>query len=130
MCLAAGCEHADRSDFTSAAILLNRALQVAKMCTAKPDVGNDDIITPNIVLESEATLSRLASTCALCSLEDVSQAALLKTNTADTDRETAHAKRKEEMLKLSIDHAERAKELDGADFTPRLLLFRAYLMSE
>lgn len=130
MCMAAGCEHSDRSDFPSAAILLNRALKVAKLCTGSPDVGNADVITPNIVLESEAMLSRLASTCALCSLEDISQASLLKSNNTDTDREAAQANRKEEMLNLAIGHAKRAKELDRADFTPRLLLFRAYLLGE
>lgn len=131
MCLAAGCEHADRSDFNAAAVLLSRALKVAKMCCNKnPSSSNDALVTPNVVLESEAAVCRFASSCALCSIEDASKLQRVGLDGAiDPTKDAQYQERRSKMLTLAVELAERAKQLDSGDFTARLLLFRAHVLS-
>lgn len=135
--LTTGSKQADQKDFTSAAKLLNRCLQFARSSTARLQprnaVGSKERISPpskNVVLENEARVCRLASACALRSVDDMKKGTQVK---KDVDSGSAEAEvdlRKTELLKMAVVHAERAKHLEPTDFAPRLLLFRAHLLSK
>lgn len=128
--LSIGSAQADRKDFKSAALILTKALSLAR--TAK-DVSarrassstHPYQVPENVVLDNEARVCRLASSCALCSIGNKNQAFKLfpKTDPTPLDKDDKL------MLDLSLEHARRSKELEPDDYSPRLLLFRAHLMA-
>lgn len=140
LAFAAGCECADRNDFISAANLLDRSLQVARtssMCAARNENGSDETKdeVSNVVMEHEASICRFASSCALCSFDELTKGVgPTKTRVSSDDscnRDASKVQEKRDrMIKLAIAHGTRAKELEPTDFTPRMLLFRARLMDQ
>lgn len=141
LAFAAGCECADRNDFESAATLLDRSLKVARTastCALRNRSGDGDSkeeeVSSNIVMEHEASICRFASSCALCSFDELakgvrSTGSIHDNDTSDDIAPTLKEKR-DKMIKLALDHGTRAKELERTDFTPRMLLFRARLMNQ
>ncbi|KAI0564707.1 Meiosis specific protein Spo22/ZIP4/TEX11 [Gracilaria domingensis] len=134
--LSVGSAQADRKDFRSSVLLLTRALDLAR--TAK-DISAHQASSSteplnalqNIVLENEARVCRLASSCALCSITNVTPKVDMRVS--DGNSESSEQKTLKEgrnlMLSLSLQHASRAKELEQDDYSPRLLLFRTHLLS-
>lgn len=141
LAFAAGCECADRNDFASAATLLDRSLQVARTASAcarrnrsgEEDPEKEDGLT-NIVIEHEASICRFASSCALCSFDELTKGAGITgaAHNIDTSEDVVSTsqEKKDKMIKLALEHGTRAKELERTDFTPRMLLFRARLMNK
>lgn len=136
MLLAVGSAQADRKDFYSAAMLLNRCLQLAKTALETSEehpvlIGKSDSDVSNVVVENEAAVCRLASSCALCAIDDMKKKSNSmwttdsRESSSDGTQETAFAT----LLEMSRSNAERAKQLDSSDFAPRLLLFRAHLVA-
>lgn len=133
--LTTGSSQADRKDFLSAAKLLNRCLHFARNSTARLSTGNKDLEqnptpqTSSVVIENEASVCRLAASCALCSLDECSresQISLGEVNSCEAQDRSGEV----ELLAMALQHAERAKCLEPADFAPRLLLFRAHLFAK
>lgn len=130
--LATGSTQADRKDFQSASRLLNRALVFAKTFSSNRNSDKVDVSSAigNVVLENEAAICRLASSCALCAIDDLQRKTTLtpekklNRNRGDDDDDQLLG----DLLKITLTHAERAKRLEPTDFAPRLLLFRAYLV--
>lgn len=140
LAFAAGCECADRNDFMSAAVLLNRALQIGRTsstCAMRNEQENDTEKgqkQSNVVMEHEASICRFASSCALCAIDDLSRGPeTIQTLTRDDDKGANSGEiqeKRDRMLRLAVEHGNRAKELEKTDFTPRMLLFRAYLVDK
>lgn len=129
--LATGSSQADRKDFHSASRLLNRCLIFTKTYCADWNSDRDDpSSTGNVVLENEAAVSRLASSCALCAIDSMSRKVNVTpascAEVEEVEQRTSEVER--ELLSMALGHAERAKVLDPTDFAPRLLLFRAYII--
>lgn len=133
--LSIGSAQADRKDFRSSALLLTRSLDLArkaKQIGGRRESSSDKPcnVEENVVLENEARVCRLASSCALCSINPPRKSLELlekggELNPSEADDLTEEQK---SILDLSIRHASRAKELEPEDFAPRLLLFRSYLV--
>lgn len=136
--LSAGSAQADRKMFSSAATFLNQAVILARRASAivkqqgNSQTSGDEQCSPpsNIVLENEAAVCRLLSSCALCSLDEPVDT---KLGVDEVDKGENDGKEvdnlREKMITFAVGYAERAKVLDSSDFSPRLLLFRAYLVS-
>lgn len=134
--LATGSAQADKRDFSSATIILSNSLLLAKKAkdltsnvassSADPQKGCN-----NVVLENEAAVCRLASSCALCSIDDSrrSVSMSLQPGSAQADLGSNLNEKQKSMIAASLKYASRAKELEPNDFAPRLLLFRAHLIS-
>ncbi|PXF46356.1 hypothetical protein BWQ96_03855 [Gracilariopsis chorda] len=127
--LSIGSAQADRKDFKSSALLLTKALSLAR--TAK-DVSARRAsssaqpypIPENVVLANEARICRLASSCALCSISEKKQSIkMMERNSEELEKDDKL------MLELSLEHARRSKELEPDDYSPRLLLFRTHLIA-
>lgn len=136
--LATGSAQADRKDFYSAAILLNRCLLLARSSCESLSKGPGSqsasksiAEVPNVVIENEAAVCRLASSCALCAIDDMHKKRSMAISVDDAPTEIACEKGATDvaLLEMSLSNAERAKLLDPSDFAPRLLLFRAYLVA-
>ncbi|CAN8065969.1 unnamed protein product [Agarophyton chilense] len=134
--LSIGSSQADRRDFKSSVLLLTRALDLARAAkdiSARQASSSTEPhkVLKNIVLDNEARVCRLASSCALCSITDVKQKIDMSVNDGCLNQSAEEAINEERnlMLNLSLQHANRAKEIEPDDYSPRLLLFRTHLMS-
>lgn len=132
--LAAGSAQADRKDFKSAANLLSRALRLAR--TSNSVSFADGQSSPcsasqsneNIVLKNEAAVCRLASSCALCSLDSKKEVdRILEDQGVSEEQRSEMTIEQKRISELALVHAERAKELAPSNFNARLLLFRIHL---
>lgn len=146
MCLSAGCNNADKNEYYCATVLLNRALQLGRTLsttTAVPAPASTDgkikeisTFNTNVITKNEVTICRLLSSCALCCLEEMEKEKKKNTSTAlksiqeendeiDEDKDKKH----KNLLRLAIENAQRAAQLDTMEFTAKLLLFRSYVVS-
>lgn len=135
--LAAGSALADRKDFAGAAELLDRAISLSRksrkeICAQSSTGRSDKELDPlvNVVKENEAAVCRLAASCALCSIGDISSPVSMSLDDkVVTDGPQALHENDRKVLTMAKRHSQRAKELEPNDFTPRLLLFRVHLVS-
>lgn len=137
--LATGSAQADRKDFYSAAILLNRCLLMSSKAAGSSGgsqgshlANNSIAVVSNVVLENEAAVCRLASSCALCSIDDMNRkrSMTISVDIAPKGKGEDIDTTDVALLEMSLVHAERAKLLEPTDFAPRLLLFRAHLLAK
>lgn len=135
MLLAIGSAQADRKDFHSAAILLNRCLLLAR--NVFENIADDRILTgkaaseeSSVVLENESAVCKLVSSCALCAIDGLRKrnTTILKMNDTSRGDGRTQGSAYDSLLEMASSNAERAKLLDSNDFAPRLLLFRAHLI--
>lgn len=124
--LATGSAQAERKDYYSASILLNRALVFARTYSSDTETA---IPLPNVVLENEGAVCRLVSSSALCCLQELRQNPPVNPNGNKNEQDKVLEKH-EFLLKIARKNAERAKDLDRTDYAPRLLLFRIHLFSQ
>lgn len=167
LCLAAGCNCSESSEYYSAAIFLEQALVLGRRVQFVKDndggisisASNKNTISntltvkqgeidrqinksTNIVMMHEGMVHRLLSTYASKYLENSAKTrkdnALGvpgghgETEMCDNDGDSGSDEdkdRHDKMIKLAIDHAEKALSLEPADFTARLLLFRSHIMA-
>lgn len=123
--LTSGCTLADRQDFSSATLMLDRALRITnKMQSVK---GKDDSIS-DIVEQNEAAICRLLAACAIC---HSSKADKPDAEMGDADgNEQRGVQDNQTLLAAAIANARRARDIDPDDFAARLLLFRGYLLQD
>lgn len=131
--LSTGCALANRKDFISATMMLDKALCIAANMREfinqnpySPRLKKDDPIE-----ENEPVICRLLASCAIAYISRIKDHE--KRGIQETQAEQLSEKRKEkpsleEIVKIAIEKAKRARDLDRDDFSARLLLFRAYLL--
>lgn len=167
LCLAAGCNCSESSEYYSAAIFLEQALLIGRRvqfvkdtaggisisASNKNTISNTLIVkhgeidrqinkSANIVMMHEGMVHRLLSTNASKYLENSAKTrkdGALGVSSGhdgsemyDNDEDSGSDEdkdRHDKMIKLAIDHAEKALSLEPADFTARLLLFRSHIMA-
>lgn len=123
LALASGCTLADRKDFASAALLLDRALRITNKM---PKAKNNNI--SDIVEQNEAAICRFLAACAIthCSQANKDDNQVTEVN----GNEQNGVQDRETLLTAAIANAQRARDLDPDDFAARVLLFRGYLLQD
>lgn len=129
--LYSGSALAERKEFKAAACMLDKCLSVFDQ--SRTLLENELVQTEaqserpgSVVLKNEASVYRLAASCALC--------AATEKKTSEGDGEAAGCNDKEgdqsisTLLDQAMKYAQLAKKLDKDDFAPRLLIFRVYLL--
>lgn len=142
--LSAATALAERKEFMAAALMLRRCLDVSDKARGRHAQGPDASPTlagadgptagpgGNVVLENEASVCRLAASCALCAASDLG---LARGRAEDVVRAVSlsapgeeHEQTVSSLLDQAMGHAQRAKEMDRGDFAARLLVFRTHLL--
>lgn len=140
--LYSGSALAERKEFESAALMLGRCLKTAdKIARRSPaafeksrasaggelgeamedeeDGGQTDAASSDVVFKNEASICRLAASCALFAATELK---LRLYDEAERDLDVG------KLLVEALNHAQKAKNLDEDDFAARLLIFRIHLM--
>jgi tetratricopeptide (TPR) repeat protein len=147
----------DRKEYRSAAVMLNRCIELSRRIPDLPaaaaingDIGDmtgdsampnlnfgshsNAVSQTNVVLENEASVCRLAASCGLCAASDLMQMIIPAGHEQDSSDADICASEKLRLddatliLEQSMQHAQRAKDVDPDDFAARLLIFRIHLL--
>jgi len=117
--LQAGCGFANRKDYHSATVLLDKALRIS--AKSKPDKALDSECNYRCpLIENEVAACRLLASCAISYVKS------LKGDNAESDGESNLSR--QDALETAKIHVLRALKIDEEDFSSRLLLFRIRLL--